>query len=68
MKTKIQEKVVMRLLYYPESNKVVAHLYDASGCLKYRASVDAHEAGSFRGTVARLCAALGAKVESDPTL
>jgi len=58
----------MRMLFYPESNRVVAHFYDAAGCLKYREAVDAHEVGSFRATVARLLAALDAKVESDTTL
>lgn len=33
-----------------------------------RAAVDAHEGGSFRATVARLLAALGAKVEFDATV
>jgi len=56
------------MLFYPESNRVVAHFYDAAGCLKYREAVDAHEVGSFRATVARLLAALDAKVESDTTL
>jgi hypothetical protein len=68
MLTEIEEKTVARVLYYPETNKVVAHLYDAGGHLRYRAAVDAHEAGSFRVTVAHLLAALGDKVASDPTL
>jgi hypothetical protein len=68
MKTKIEEKIVMRLLFYPQTNRVVGHIYNLSGDLKYRAAVDAHEAGSFRATVARLLAALGAKVEADRTL
>lgn len=29
MKTEIQEKIVARMLYYPETNKLVAHIYDA---------------------------------------
>ena len=68
MKTEIQEKIVMRMLYYPETSKLVGHIYDAGGHLRYRAAVEAYEAGSFRATVARLLAALGAKVEADPTL
>ena len=68
METEIQEKIVMRMLYYPVTNKLVAHIYDAGGHLKYRAAVDAHEAGSIPATVARLLAALGAKVGSDATL
>jgi hypothetical protein len=68
MLTEIEEKTVARVLYYPQTNKVVAHIYDAGGHLRYRAAVDAHEAGSFRGTVARLLAALSDKVESDPAL
>jgi hypothetical protein len=68
MKTKIDEKIVARMLYYPETNRLVAHIYDAGGHLRYRAAVDAHEAGSFRGTVARLLAALCAEVESGPVL
>jgi hypothetical protein len=66
--TKIEEKIVARLLYYPQSDRLVAHFYDAAGDLKYRAAVNAHEAGNFRATVARLLAALRAMVESDPTL
>lgn len=65
MKTEIQEKIVMRMVFYPETNRLVAHIYDAGGHPRYRAAVDAHEAGSFRATVARLLAALGAKVQSD---
>lgn len=68
MKTEIEEKIVMRMLYYPETNKLVAHIYDAGGRLRYRAAVDAHEAGSIPATVARLLAALGNKVEADATL
>lgn len=68
MKTEIEEKIVMRMLFYPATNQVVAHLYDAGGHLKYRAAVDAHEVGNFRATVAHLLAALGVKVASDATL
>lgn len=67
-KTEIVEKVVMRVLFYPQTKQVVAHIYDAMGRLKYRPAVDAHESGSFRSPVALLLAALGAKVESDAKL
>ena len=68
MKTRIEEKTVMRMLFYPESNRLVGHIYDAAGRLKYRASVEACEAGSFQDMVVNLLATLSAKVESDPTL
>jgi hypothetical protein len=68
MKTEIVEKTVMRMLYYPESNRLVAHINDAAGRLKYRVSVETYEAGGFRAMVASLLAALGAKVESEPML
>jgi hypothetical protein len=56
------------MLCYPESNRLVAHINDAAGRLKYRVSVEAYEAGGFRAMVAGLLAALRATVESDPTL
>ena len=68
MKTEIVEKVVMRMLYYPEIHKLVAHLYEAAGRLKFRVAVEGDEAGGFRPMVVSLLAALGATVESDPTL
>jgi hypothetical protein len=70
MKTTIEEKIVMRMLSYSETNKVVAHLYDTSGRFKYRATVETFEtgAGDFRAMVVSLLAALRATVESDPTL
>lgn len=68
METKIEEKIVMRMLFYPETNKVVAHIYDAAGHFKYRATVEAYETGGFRAMVVGLLAALRATVESDPNL
>jgi hypothetical protein len=68
MKTEIVEKTLARLLFYPESNRLVAHLYDASTNLKCRASVETYGAGGFRPMVVSLLAALRAMVESDPTL
>jgi hypothetical protein len=70
MLTEIEEKTVARVLYYPQTNKVVAHLYDTSGRFKYRATVEAYEAGAggYRATVVSLLAALRATVESDPAL
>lgn len=67
MKTSIEEKTVMRMLYYPESNRLVGHIYDTAGRLKYRASVETCDAGGFRAMVVSLLAALSARVESDPT-
>jgi len=68
MKVKTEEKIVMRMLFYPETNKLVAHLYDAAGRLKFRATVEAYEAGGFRPMVVSLLAALCAEVESGPVL
>lgn len=68
MKTEIEEKFLMRVLYYPKANRVVAHLYDRAGNFKYRTSVEAFEAGTYHAIVVGLLAALRAVVESDPTL
>ncbi len=67
MKTEVEERFLLRILYYPEANRVVAHLYDRSGHFKYRASVEAFDGGTYRAIVASLLAALRAAVESDPT-
>lgn len=68
MEPKIEEQILARLLFYPASNRLVAHLYDTTGHFKYRATVEGYEAGSLRAMLVSMLSALRATVESDPML
>lgn len=66
MEPKIEERILARLIYYPASNRLVAHLYDTTGHFKYRASVEGY--GSLRAMLVSMLSALRATAESDPML